>query len=115
MKKLALLLILVLSVNLIHAQQTIKGQILDASNAPFTGATIQVKNTQRGTYSDANGNFSIMASPTDSLMISMIGMVPQTILVGERTTINVTLATEIMKVPEVVVIGYGTVKKSDLT
>lgn len=115
MRKLYTLLTLLQFFNQINAQQPVKGVIVDASNAPVAGATIQIKNTQKGTFSDVSGNYSIVASPNDTLIFSMLGMESQTIPVAGRSVIDVKLQTEIQKVPEVVVIGYGTVRKSDLT
>ncbi len=68
-----------------------------------------------GTFSDVDGGYEIVASPGDTLVFSMLGMAAQTIPVAGKTVINVKLLEESKELGEVVVIGYGTVKKSDLT
>ncbi len=99
----------------LQAQVAVKGTIVDDQNLPLPGASVLVKNTFRGTMSDLDGTYTLSALPTDTLVFSMVGMVTQEIVVGNRTLINVTLVTETMLMDEVVVIGYGTVRKSDLT
>ncbi|MFN8209959.1 MAG: TonB-dependent receptor [Bacteroidales bacterium] len=97
------------------AQLTVKGIITDEKNNPLPGATAVIKNTQRGTFSDATGSYSISAAANDTIVFSMLGMTPQTIPVQGRSVINVKLSEETTALNEVVIIGYGTVKKSDLT
>jgi len=112
---LSLLFIIALYIQPIMAQVDIKGVVTDDQNLPLPGASVLVKNTFRGTMTDSNGAYSISASPADTLVYSMVGMVTQRIRVGNQTVINVRLETETTMMEEVVVIGYGTVKKSDLT
>ncbi|WP_422080900.1 SusC/RagA family TonB-linked outer membrane protein [Ulvibacterium sp.] len=97
-----------------NAQQTITGTVSD-EQGPIPGANILIQGTTRGTQSDFDGNYSIEASPDDVLIISYIGYATQNIVVGDQTIINVSLQTDQEQLDEVVVIGYGTVKKSDLT
>lgn len=97
------------------AQSTITGVIKDESNIPMPGASIIIKNTNIGVTSDFDGKFTIDAKPDNILTISMIGMVTQNIKVGNQTTINVILKTDVAQLDEVVVIGYGSVSKKDLT
>ena len=111
----ALLLILTLYLQPIMAQVEIKGTVIDDQNLPLPGVSVLVKNTFRGTMSDTDGAFKISALPSDTLVFSMVGMITQSIWVGNRTVIDVRLETETTMMEEVVVIGYGTVKKSDLT
>lgn len=99
----------------LQAQVSIRGTIVDDQNIPLTGATVLVKNTIRGTITDIDGTYTLSALPTDTLVFSMVGMVSQKIVVGSRTVIDVKLAIQTTMMDEVVVIGYGTVKKSDLT
>jgi len=116
MKKLMpyLLPILFIPVQL-FAQKTITGNITDQNNQPLPGVNIVVQGTMQGTISDLNGNYSIIAGDNDSLVFSMVGMISETILVGEQTNINISLHEEVTELGEIVVIGYGTVRKSDLT
>jgi TonB-linked SusC/RagA family outer membrane protein len=115
MKKLVLFFILQVILLPVFSQQLVKGKITDGKNIPLSGASVQVKNTLRGTFGDANGDFSIMATPADTLVFSMLGMATQKIPVAANTVFTVKLLEESTQLNEVVVIGYGTVKKSDLT
>lgn len=95
-------------------QMTITGTVTDTDKFPVIGATVTVKGTSTGTVSDLNGNYTITASSGNVLEFSYVGMQKQEITVGNNSTINVKLI-EGELLDEVVVIGYGTVKKSDLT
>ena len=95
------------------SQQTITGTVSDAEG-PLAGASVVVKGTTNGISTDFDGNFSIEASPSDVLLISYIGYTTQEIPVGNQTQIDVNLEAG-NKLDEVVVIGYGTQRKSDLT
>lgn len=112
---LSLLFIFTLYMQPIMAQVEIKGTVIDDQNLPLPGVSILVKNTFRGTMTDTDGTYNISALPSDTLVFSMVGMISQNIGVGNRTVIDVRLETETTMMDEVVVIGYGTVKKSDLT
>ncbi len=99
------------------AQITVTGRIISqADNESLPGATILLKGTNTGTVTDLDGNFSIkVTSESDVLVISMVGYKPQEITIGKQSVINIALETQVTGLDEVVVIGYGTVKKSDLT
>ena len=97
------------------AQQTVTGTVYDGSNMPIPGANILIKGTTTGAVSDFDGNFSITASPTDVLVVSFLGYVTQNVTVGNQKNISVTLVEDASQLEEVVVIGYGTAKKKDLT
>lgn len=102
---------------LLFAQQTqtIRGTITGDFNETIPGVTIRVKGTELGAISDAEGKFTIAASPTDTLVFSFIGYVTQEVMVGNKTTLEVVLKTDVKELDEVIVIGYGTEKKSHLT
>ncbi|GHB59140.1 SusC/RagA family TonB-linked outer membrane protein [Persicitalea jodogahamensis] len=85
----------------------------DGSSLP--GVSVQVKGTQRGTQTDATGGYSIEAAPNAVLIFSFVGFIPQEIAVGSSSTINVQLAGDIRSLSEVVVTGYGTQSKRNLT
>lgn len=98
------------------AQQviTVKGTVKDADNNPVIGANVVVKGTTTGTTTDLDGNYSLSV-PADALLeFSYVGMQSSQVKVGNRQVINITLA-DGEQLDEVVVIGYGTVKKSNLT
>ncbi len=115
MKKSLLFLTFLLVAAQIDAQQLIKGKVTDDTNASLPGVSIQVKNTLRGTFTDLDGNYSISATPTDTLIFSMVGMTTQRIRIGTMTVINVKLLTEAMDIGEVIIVGYGTQRVKDLT
>jgi len=95
------------------SQQTVSGNVSD-EEGPLPGASVIVKGTTRGTTTDFDGNFKIEANASDALQVSYIGYEPQSITVGSQTQLNIILIAG-NKLDEVVVIGYGTTKKSDLT
>ena len=97
-----------------YAQQTVTGTVSD-DQGPIPGANIIIEGTTTGTQSDFDGNFAIEASPEDVLVFSYIGYATQEITVGNQTNISIVLQTDQQQLDEVVVIGYGTSKKSDLT
>ncbi|MEX6690353.1 SusC/RagA family TonB-linked outer membrane protein [Danxiaibacter flavus] len=81
----------------------------------LAGVSVQVKGTTRGTATNEDGKFSISAEPTDVLVFSYVGHISREITVGTQTEINVTLASEAVNLDGVVVVGYGTARKKDLT
>ncbi len=95
------------------SQQTVTGTVSD-EDGPLPGASVVVKGTTTGVSTDFDGNFTIEANADDTLMFSYIGYAGQEIAVGNQSTINVILAAD-NKLDEVVVIGYGTTTKKDLT
>jgi TonB-linked SusC/RagA family outer membrane protein len=115
MKKLVLFFISQVILLPVFSQQTVIGKITDDKNNPVIGASVQVKNTLRGTFSDVDGAYAIDASSKDTLVFSFLGMVTQMIPVAGKTEINVKFQEKYNELNDVVVIGYGTVKKSDLT
>lgn len=98
-----------------YGQVRITGTVVDDTREPLPGVSIIVQGTIRGTTTDFDGKYAIEAEPNDILVFSMVGMVSQSILVGNQTVINVTLATETTALDEIVVIGYGTQRSKDLT
>jgi TonB-dependent SusC/RagA subfamily outer membrane receptor len=112
-----LLILMVLNMQLLLAQQsTITGNVKASDQeSPIPGATVAIKSSFKGTSTDLQGNYEIMANPTDTLEFSFIGYEKIKILVGNQTVIDVILKVESKKIDEIVVIGYGTIKKSDLT
>ena len=117
MKKQILLLCLALISLCGYAQTTVKGVVTSASDKePLIGATVQIKGAGTGTITGIDGDYSIANVPADAVLVfSTIGYETQEIQVGGRTVINVVLKEAAELLDEVVVIGYGTVKKSDLT
>jgi len=97
-------------------QKTITGKVTDTNGEPIIGATILIKGTSHGTVTDMDGNYTLQNVPEDAILqFSYVGMETQEIPVRGKTVINVTMkeATELLE--EVVVVGYGTQKKVNLT
>lgn len=95
-------------------KKEISGIITDATGEPIIGANIVEKGTSNGTITDINGKYSLEVNG-NTLTISYIGYIPQDISIGNKTNINVQLAEDTQKIDEVVVVGYGTQKKVNLT
>ncbi len=93
----------------------IKGKVTDQEGNPLVGATIQNKRTKEGTATDQNGQYSLRASPGDTLQISYIGYNDKRVVVSHESTLNITLLKSSSQLTEMVVVGYGEVKKKDLT
>src|SRR5690606_14065053 len=97
------------------AQNSITGSVSDQDGMPLPGASIAIEGTTRGTQADFDGNFEIVAEPNEVLIISYIGMETQKITVAGQQVINVVLKANSTSLEEVVLIGYGTQKKSEVT
>ena len=95
---------------------TVKGKIVDDKGEPLVGATVQQKGTTVGAITDFNGNFSLSVPSDASLVVSYVGCLPQEIFVGGKSDFGIiTLASDVKELEQVVVIGYGTQRKVDLT
>ena len=97
-----------------HAQNTVKGTVSD-SQGPIIGATVKVKGANTGAITDYDGNYSIQVSSGQTLVFSYVGYETKEVKVGSQKTIDVTLREDSELLSEVVVVGYGTMRKSDLT
>ena len=94
----------------------IKGKVVDDRGEPLPGVSVVVKGTSIGTISDNDGNYILHTVPKNAVLtFSFVGMQPQEITVGNKTTINIKMKEEVIGLEEVIAIGYGTVKRSDLT
>lgn len=109
------LLFLCMSVMTAQAQTaTVKGTV-NSSDGPVIGATVKVKGSTTGVVTDLDGNYTIKVKPGDVLTFSYLGMQTKEVKVGKQSTVNVTLAEDQKLLDAVVVVGYGTMRKSDLT
>ncbi len=97
------------------AQGVVKGTVNDEAGEPIIGASVQVQGAKTGAITDFQGNFQVQAASDATLVISYIGYTTETIKVAGRSNIEVTLKEDIARLNDVVVIGYGVQKKSDLT
>lgn len=103
-------------IRLIQDAKIIKGTVIDESGNSIPGVTVSVKGTNIGTITDQNGNYSLdNVSPEATLVFSFIGMITQQIVVGSQTTINLTMAVDVVGIEEIVVTGYATQVKASLT
>ncbi|MGQ1947735.1 SusC/RagA family TonB-linked outer membrane protein [Geofilum sp. OHC36d9] len=98
-------------------QRTISGTVIDEGNETLPGVNVFVKGTNSGTITDIDGNYSLMITDASAatLIFSFVGFTNQEIKVGNKAVIDVQLVADAIGLDEVVAIGYGSVKKSDLT
>ena len=116
MRAFLLSLLAVISLSVSAQNVTVKGTVTDKTGETVIGASVVQKgNTSNGTITDIDGNFSLSVPSNATLVISYVGMTTQEIAVKGQKTINVVLADDAQALEEVVVIGYGTVKRKDLT
>ncbi|HEY6914597.1 MAG TPA: TonB-dependent receptor [Paludibacter sp.] len=106
---------MVISLNVFAQKTTITGLVIDSKNEPLIGVSVVLKGTKTATVTNFDGKFSIEAATNDVLVFSYIGMNPQEITVGTAKTLRVILEDNTKALEEVVVIGYGSVKKKDVT
>ncbi len=100
-----------------NTQQTkqITGRVVDSQNEPLIGVSILVKGTTLGTITDFSGNYSLQVSVGNTLVFSYVGYTTKEILIGNQTIVNVTLEEDSKVLNDVVVVGYGSTVKKDLT
>ncbi|MGJ8592499.1 MAG: SusC/RagA family TonB-linked outer membrane protein [Aquaticitalea sp.] len=115
--KILRLLVLLISATTFGQNVTVSGNVTDSgSNQPLPGVNIIIKNTNKGVVSDFDGNYTITDVPLNTVLVfSYVGFVNQEIVVKNASPINVLMAEDAQALNEVVVIGYGTQKKRDLT
>src|SRR5688572_5038345 len=111
---LVLLLVLMSSVCLQAQTRTISGMVKSGTDV-LPGVTVLEKGTSNGTVTDGDGKFSMAVSENAVLVISFVGMKPLEVTVGDQTSLDVNLEADVTQLGEVVVVGYGTVRKQDLT
>lgn len=109
-----LTIVLFLSVALASFAQ-VSGTIVDVQKVPVIGAAVQVKGSTTGTITDLDGNFTLTASGNETLVISCLGYITQEVPLRGDTVVHIILKEETQKLDEVVVVGYGTQKKVNLT
>lgn len=110
-----LLLLLTLSPHLFAQDVQVSGQIVDENGDAIPGASVLVKGTTTGVAADMDGNYSISAPANGTLVFSFIGYTSREVEIGNQSQINVTLQPDLSDLEEVVVVGYGTARKSQLT
>lgn len=116
-RKLLLLLVMVCSITISQAQEkVVTGTVTDANDGMgIPGVSVIVKGTTIGTSTNIDGKFTLSAEATSTLVFSFIGYKTQEVIVGDQTQLNIILSADTENLSEVVIIGYGQVKKEDAT
>ena len=107
--------LLMLPLAAVAQEGMITGQVVDEKGESIIGATVQVKGTSNGTITDFDGNFSLKAKVGNTLVVSYVGYSTQDVKVTKQTGVRVVLKEDTEVLDEVVVVGYGTARKGDLT
>lgn len=117
MKRIVLFVLICLGVyHLSYSQTKITGKVSSEAGEPLPGVSVVVKNTTQGTITDVNGAYTLTVSPEATLLVfSFVGMTTKESEIGNRTVVDVQLETDIKQLSEVVVVGYGTQKRKDIT
>jgi iron complex outermembrane receptor protein len=116
MKMLWFFLLAVFTLPAFAQEKSISGTVTDAtSREPLIGVTVKVEGTTNGAATDLDGKFALKVAAGQKLVFSFIGYVPQTVTVGQQNNLKISLSPQTQGLDEVVVIGYGTVKKNDAT
>lgn len=116
--KVKLVLIVILLTNIqLFAQDSysLSGNVTDENNVPIPGANVVVLNTTRGTQTDFDGNYTVQVTNGEVLSFSYIGYASQQVIINGQATINIAMVEDLSELDEVVVIGYGTQRKSTIT
>ena len=115
LRSLMLSLIMLLPLSLLAQEIKVQGVVKDQTGEAVIGATVMQKGTSNGTVTDFDGNFSLSVPAEATLTISYIGFATQDVAVGGKTEFQIVLKDDSQILSEVVVIGYGTMRKTDLT
>ena len=110
-----LITLALLVTTLLSAQNVLTGTVTGTDGQPIPGANVVLQDSNEGTTTDFDGNFSINASTGDEVVVSYIGFATQTIAISNQTTLNIVLEASASELDEVVIVGYGTQLKSNLT
>jgi TonB-linked SusC/RagA family outer membrane protein len=101
---------------MVQQQKSVSGKVTDIRNQPLPGVSVVIKGITTGTVTNADGNFSLsIPGGADTLQFSFVGLRTQEVSIEGRTTVNVVMEEETIGIEEVVVVGYGTQKKSEIT
>ncbi len=99
-----------------QAENIVSGKVVDSAGMPLPGVTVLVKGTTTGTISDFDGEFNLsLPDDADVLVFSFVGFQMQEVSIGNRTTFNIQLVEDVLQIEEIVAVGYGVQRKSDLT
>src|SRR4051812_43037178 len=98
-----------------NAQATVQGRVTDENGKPVTSASVTVRGTSRGTATNENGEFKIQATRADVLIVSFVGFADKEVRIGSESYINVALTSNNSQLEQVIVVGYGTQKRANVT
>ena len=112
---LSIMLVTLLSTSIYAQEKSVKGKIIDEAGFPIPGASLLIKGTNKGSTTDMDGNYSISAKPGDVIVFTYLGYKTVEETVTEANNYNISLVPTQSQLEEVVVVGYGTQKKSDVT
>ena len=101
--------------SLLTAQQSVSGTVVDPAGVPLPGVNVVIKGTNTGVSTDFDGNFSIEADDTDVLIFSFVGFKDQESTVGNNTSFSISLEEEASFLDEIIVTGYGTQTRREVT
>mgnify|MGYP002225090591 CR=1 FL=1 len=101
--------------SVVYAQVQVTGRVVDITGEPIIGANVVLKGTGQGTITDFDGNYTIKANKGAVITFSYIGYKTQEIKFTGQPTVNIKMVPDNQTLDEVVVVGYGTMKRSDLT
>ncbi len=113
--KKSILSVLFLVGSFVTAQQSVSGTVVDPSGVPLPGVNVVIKGTNTGASTDFDGNFSIQAAETDVLIFSFVGFKDQEATVGNNTSFSISLEEEASFLDEIIVTGYGTQTRREVT
>jgi TonB-linked SusC/RagA family outer membrane protein len=113
--KKSILSLLFLVSSFVSAQQSVGGTVVDPEGVPLPGVNVVIKGTNTGTSTDFDGNFSIQAADTDVLVFSFVGFQNQEVEVGDNTSLSISLEEEASFLDEIIVTGYGTQTRREVT
>jgi iron complex outermembrane receptor protein len=104
------------SFSMFAQNRTVRGTVTDASGEPLIGVTVQVQGTSSGTVTDLDGKFELENVPANAVLdFSYVGMQPQSVAVNGRSTIDITMREDVAALDEIVVVGYGTQLRREVT
>ncbi|HQT21711.1 MAG: hypothetical protein B7X86_02160 [Sphingobacteriales bacterium 17-39-43] len=112
---LAVVLMVLICSESLNAQSLITGKVIDDGQIPLPGVIVRIKGSTQGTSTDSNGNFSIKATRGEIIEFKFIGYNTQEITLDRQTSLNVQMVADSKALDEVIVVGYGTQKKANLT
>ncbi|MCF6408068.1 TonB-dependent receptor [Chitinophaga filiformis] len=115
----AFLALLLFAHTLGFAQQanpvTYSGTVTDSTGIPIPGATVAVRNSNKGVVTKNDGSFTIQATPGTTIYVSIVGFQPKEVLLGNQTKLQITVASQASNLTDIVVVGYGTQRKASVT